>query len=50
VPPLPSALFDGLFLGDAASRFEGPVWVMRDGDLVSLPTDGGMDRRNLFRR
>ncbi len=50
VPPLPSAVFDGLFLGDAASRFEGPVWVMRDGDLVSLPADGGMARRNLFRR
>jgi ribonuclease Z len=35
VPPLPSALLDGLFLGDARTRFDGPVWVMRDGDLVS---------------
>lgn len=50
VPPLPSALFDGLFLGDAASRFEGPVWVMRDGDLVSLPAAGGMTKSKLLRR
>lgn len=50
VPPLPSGVFDGLFLGDAASRFDGPVWVMRDGDLVSLPAAGGVTRRNLFRR
>lgn len=50
VPPLPSAVFDGLFLGDAAKRFDGPVWVMRDGDLVSLPASGGMARRRLLTR
>jgi ribonuclease Z len=50
VPPLPSALFDGLFLGEARAGFAGPVWVMRDGDLVSLPAGGGLERRKMLRR
>lgn len=50
VPPLPSALFDDLFLGDARRHFAGPVWVMRDGDMVSMPAGGGMERRKMLRR
>jgi len=50
VPPLPSAVFDGLFLGDAKTKFSGPLWVMRDGDIVSLPASGGMEKGKLLRR
>lgn len=50
VPPLPSPLFDGIFLGDAAKHFDGSLWVMRDGDLVSLPAGGGVEKKKLLRR
>lgn len=50
VPPLPSPVFDGLFLGDAKTKFAGPLWVMRDGDLVSLPAGGGVEKKRLLRR
>ena len=32
---------EGPFLGDAAERFTGPLWVARDGDLYSLPLGAG---------
>ena len=48
VPPLPLSVFEGVFLGDAGKHFEGPLWVARDGDLVTLPRAGGMSRRNLL--
>lgn len=50
VPPLPNPIFDGLFLGEAPRKFSGPVWVMRDGDLISLPRTGGIERSRLLRR
>lgn len=37
VPPLPSRFFDAAFLGDARSKFGGPIVVGRDGLLISLP-------------
>ncbi len=37
VPPLPLKALEGPFLGDAAERFTGPLWMARDGDLYSLP-------------
>ncbi|MEO0452306.1 MAG: MBL fold metallo-hydrolase [Pseudomonadota bacterium] len=37
VPPLPVRLIESVFLGDAASEFDGPITVGRDGLLFSLP-------------
>lgn len=37
VPPLPSALLDAAFIGDAPQHFAGPIKVAEDGLLVSLP-------------
>jgi len=49
VPPLPLGLLEGPFLGDARTRFTGPLWVAHDGDVVSLPRTGGMTRRHVLR-
>lgn len=38
VPPLPSRFLDARFLGDASSRYDGPIRVGVDGDWFSLPT------------
>lgn len=40
VPPLPSAFFYPAFLGDAASRYAGPITVGEDGMLFVLPAGG----------
>lgn len=37
VPPLPSRFMDAAFLGDAPSRYNGPIVVGRDGLRVDLP-------------
>ncbi len=37
VPPLPSDLLIPAFMGDAASEFDGPITVAKDGLLISLP-------------
>lgn len=37
VPPLPTRLLDARFLGDATSRFNGPIRVGVDGDWFSMP-------------
>jgi len=51
VPPLPVKALEGPFLGDAAERFAGPIWIARDGDLYSLPAAGGPAKRtSLLRR
>jgi ribonuclease Z len=42
------SVLEGPFLGDAGKHFGGPLWVARDGDLVTLPRAGGMLRRNLL--
>lgn len=39
LPPLPG--IEALFLGDARTIFGGSIRVGRDGDLISLPADGG---------
>lgn len=46
IPPLPVSILEGPFLDGARARFDGPLWIMRDGDLLILPADGGMERRN----
>ncbi|MBI1394139.1 MAG: MBL fold metallo-hydrolase [Alphaproteobacteria bacterium] len=40
VPPLPSALLNDLFLGDAAAAFAGDITIGVDGMLFSLPAGG----------
>lgn len=37
VPPLPSRFLDARFLGDASSRYDGPIRVGVDGDWFSMP-------------
>jgi ribonuclease Z len=40
VPPLPSALVEPMFLGDAPKRFSGTLKIGQDGMIVSLPAGG----------
>jgi ribonuclease Z len=47
VPPLRVPGLEGVFLGDAATRFDGELWIAADGDLVSLAPGGGMTRSRL---
>lgn len=49
IPPLPISIMEGPFLGDARSRYNGPLWIMRDGDIITLPSEGGVTRRNTLR-
>lgn len=49
---LPQTPIPGLastFVRDARRTFDGPVWAMRDGDVISLSPDGGVRRRNYLR-
>jgi ribonuclease Z len=47
VPPLRLAGLEGAFLGDAASRFDGELWIAADREVVSLPAGGGLTRDTL---
>lgn len=47
VPPLRLKGLERPFLGDARDRFDGELWIAADGDLVSLPPSGGIERSNL---
>ncbi|HYD86445.1 MAG TPA: MBL fold metallo-hydrolase [Vitreimonas sp.] len=49
---LPQTPIPGLvstFERDARTRFDGPVWAMRDGDVISLPLTGGFERSRRLR-
>lgn len=49
VPPLPSAALYPAFLGDAATRYDGPIVMGEDGMLFSLPAGGdGIERGELM--
>src|SRR6185295_8090754 len=48
IPQMPMAMLEGPFLGDAPKRFNGPIYVAHDGDIIALPASGGMSRRSLF--
>ena len=49
VPPLPFAILEGPFLGDARSRFDGALIVGRDGDELLLPAGTTrIERRRAF--
>ena len=41
IPPIPTAYFNPVFLGDAPSHYAGPITVGRDGLLLSLPRGSG---------
>lgn len=45
VPPLPSRAFHPAFLGDAPSRYAGPIVVGEDGLLFSLPAGSDVIER-----
>jgi ribonuclease Z len=47
VPPLRLPGLEEVFLGGAPKRFDGKLWIAADGDLVSLPPGGGMERSRL---
>lgn len=49
IPPLPISMLEGPFLGQARRRYDGPLWIMRDGDLIILPASGGIERRNILK-
>jgi ribonuclease Z len=48
IPQMPIAILEGPFLGDARQHYSGPLWVMQDGDIISLPASGGMTRRHVI--
>jgi ribonuclease Z len=51
VPPLPLKGLEEIFLADAGERFDGPLWLARDGDLYSLAAgSSGLTRSNLISR
>jgi ribonuclease Z len=51
VPPLPLKGLEGPFVGDAGERFDGPLWLARDGDLYRLPLgSAAVERSTLLRR
>jgi ribonuclease Z len=49
IPPVPMNLLEGPFLGDARQRFSGPLFVTREGDLLTLPAGSrDLTERNLL--
>ena len=49
VPPLPLRALEGPFLGKARDAYDGPLWIARDGDLLSMPAGGSDIRRKRLR-
>jgi len=51
IPPLPSRLFESVFLGDAKQYYDGPISVGVDGMLISLPANSkNIETRYLLKR
>lgn len=49
IPPVPMGALEEPFLGDARQHFSGPLFIARDGDLLSLPAGGGeLGKSNLL--
>jgi ribonuclease Z len=48
VVPATPRFMDSAVMGDARGHFEGPVWIMRDGDLISISAEGKPKRENLL--
>jgi len=50
IPPLPSAIFKGIFLGDAPKYYDGSMTIGEDGMMISLPVGSKSIRtKYLFR-
>lgn len=49
LPPTPLPGLDQRFVRAARTTFSGPVWAARDGDVISLPTSGGIERSHQLR-
>jgi ribonuclease Z len=49
IPPMPLPFLKRPFLGDAPQAFDRDIWVMRDGDIISIAPDGTMTRRKTLR-
>lgn len=49
VPPLPVRALEGPFLGKARDAYDGPLWIARDGDLLSMPAGGSEIKRQRLR-
>lgn len=49
VPPLPLQMLEAAFLNDVGDRFSGPVTIVSDGLMVSLPANGKkIETHNVF--
>ena len=49
LPQTPIPGLTATFERDARTTFSGPVWAMRDGDVISLPREGGLKRSRHLR-
>lgn len=49
LPPTPIPGLDQVFVRAARTTYAGPIWAMRDGDVISLPRDGGLVRSHHMR-
>jgi ribonuclease Z len=50
VPPLPLPGLDVPFVGEARKLYDGPLWLARDRDLISLPAGSTkIERKRLGR-
>ena len=49
LPPTPLSSLENVFVRAARTAYDGPVWAMRDGDVISLPTAGGVTRSHHLR-
>jgi len=49
IPTTPIPALDQMFVRGARSTYSGPVWAMRDGDIISLPVSGGLNRSHSMR-
>lgn len=49
VPAVPR-MMEGALVGNAADRFDGDIRVMRDGDVVSISSNGEFTTQNLLSR
>jgi ribonuclease Z len=45
IPPVPGGILEGPFLDAARLRFNGPLSIGEDGDLISLPAGGRTTRK-----
>lgn len=49
LPQTPIPGLTATFERDARTTYSGPVWAMRDGDVISLPSAGGIERSHRLR-